>query len=262
MSFILSKLGWMVIQPANLLLTAMVFLAVFGRMGRSTRHGVRAVTVVLLLIALTPVSSWVLRPLDDRYPRPSLTEVAAAPGVIVLGGPIQLSLSQSRPGIPLNGTAERYTESMRLAHAYPDKILAFSGGSGSLRNQIIKEGPLARDLFLEAGGLPAHRLVIESEARTTAESPALLAALIPPEAKQEGWLLVTSAWHMPRSVAVFEADGWRVTPYPVDYGTQPTGGWFPGLLPGLVDITLALHEWVGLVAYYAMGRTREIFPAP
>ncbi|EKV31517.1 Putative membrane protein [Caenispirillum salinarum AK4] len=261
MSFILSKLGWIVLQPANILLAVIILVALFGRMGRRTRWVVRGLAVAVAVVAFTPVPSWLLRPLDERFPPPLEAQVAAAPGIIVLGGSVSLGMSLNRPGIALNSTAERYTEALRLAHAHPEKTIAFSGGSGSLSNQALKEGPFARILFSESGIAPG-RLVIESDARTTSESPDLLAAMLPEAARHEGWLLVTSAWHMPRSVGVFEAAGWRVVPYPVDYRTHPAGGWNSGLMSGLSDLTMAVHEWVGLLAYRAMGRTDEIFPGP
>lgn len=261
MSFILSKLGWIVLEPGNLIMAAAVLLAAFGRMGRRTRVAMGLLAGVLVLVGVSPVSTWLLRPLDERFPMATPQQVAAAPGIIVLGGAVRLSTSMERPGIMLSGAAERYTESIRLAQANPGKIVAFSGGTGSISNQIVKEGPFARILY-EESGIAADRLVIEAESRTTAESPDLLASLLPEGAPQEGWLLVTSAWHMPRSVGVFEAAGWRVVPYPVDYRTQPTGGWFPGLPGGLTNLTMAVHEWVGLVAYRLMGRTDEIFPGP
>lgn len=262
MSFILSKVGWIFLQPGNLLLVALILLTVFGRMGRRTRAGMGALAVALLVVALTPAATWALRPLDERFPPPTDEQVAAAPGIIVLGGPVRLSTSMARPGIALSGAAERYTEAMRLARSHPEKTVAFSGGTGSLVNQAVKEGPFARILLTEAGGIDPDRLVIEEDSRTTAETPALLADLLPEEARGAGWLLVTSAWHMPRSVGVFEAAGWRVVAYPVDYRTRPDGGWYPGVLGGLADLTMAVHEWAGLLAYRVMGRTTEVFPGP
>jgi uncharacterized SAM-binding protein YcdF (DUF218 family) len=75
---------------------------------------------------------------------------------------------------------------------------------------------------------------------------------------------VTSAFHMPRSVGVFRKAGWSVLPYPVDYRVAPIHLRRPGLEleSGLKQAQLALHEWVGLVAYRLMGRTDSLYPAP
>jgi hypothetical protein len=69
---------------------------------------------------------------------------------------------------------------------------------------------------------------------------------------------------MPRSVASFDAVGWPVIPYPVDFRIDPRTGLRPGfsLLDGLAATTLAGKEWAGLLGYRMMGWTRELLPAP
>lgn len=261
MTFSVSKIAWLLIQPGTILLLALVGILALGRLGPRTRTALGIVTGALLAVALTPLSAWLLRPLDERFPPPTPQQVAAAPGIIVLGGAVRLTATAERPGVILSGTAERYVETLRIAHAHPNKKIAFTGGSGNPLRQDLSEGPIAEALFLGLGIAP-ERLVIEGKSRVTAESPARLAALLPEGAREQGWLLVTSAWHMPRTVAVFRADGWTVVPYPVDYRTLPEGGWAPGLIGGLGDLHYALHEWVGLIAYRLLGRTDTLFPAP
>jgi uncharacterized SAM-binding protein YcdF (DUF218 family) len=80
----------------------------------------------------------------------------------------------------------------------------------------------------------------------------------------EVWLLVTSAQHMPRAVGVFRKIDWPVIPYPVDYETaeiEMLASW-PGVAGSLKGLNSVMKEWVGLVAYYVMDRTDELFPAP
>ncbi|SOD94275.1 YdcF family protein [Caenispirillum bisanense] len=261
MSFVFSKIAWLILQPDTLLVLALVGVFVFGRMGRRTRVALGVVTGVVVALAVLPLGSWLLRPLDDRFPPPTPEQVAAAPGIVVLGGAVSLGMTAARPGIALSGRAERYTEAARLAHDHPEKPLAFTGGTGSMLDPHSREGEVARELFTAFGVAP-ERLVIESDSRNTAEHPRLLAALLPEGAPQAGWLLVTSAWHMPRAVAVFRAAGWRVVPYPVDYATLPRGGWLPGLLNGLAGVSYGVHEWLGLIAYRVMGHSDTLFPAP
>lgn len=261
MAFVLSKIGWMILQPGTLLVLALGLIVVLGRMGLKTRVALGIVLAGLLAVGHTPLTTWLLRPLEDRFPPPTPEQVAAAPGIIVLGGAVRLTATVRRPGASLNETAERYVESARLAHAWPDKILAFTGGSGGLFQQSIKEGPIAREIFTDLGIAP-ERIVIEQESKVTADSPGMLAPLLAEGARGQGWLVVTSAWHMPRTMGVFQADGWQVVPYPVDYLTYPSGGGGPGVVNGLQRLTWAVHEWAGLIAYRVMGRTPAIFPAP
>ena len=89
-------------------------------------------------------------------------------------------------------------------------------------------------------------------------------ALVDPKPGQR-WLLVTSAWHMPRAMAAFRKAGFQVEPWPVDYRTA---GWsdafhlFPFESPaqGLRQLDLAVHEWLGLLAYRLSGRSDDAFP--
>ena len=81
----------------------------------------------------------------------------------------------------------------------------------------------------------------------------------------ERWLLVTSAWHMPRSMGSFRAAGFPVTAYPVDYRTRGGEDARRGFLhtsEGLRRLDLMVKEWLGLLAYRLSGRTDALFPAP
>ena len=68
---------------------------------------------------------------------------------------------------------------------------------------------------------------------------------------------------MPRAVGCFRAAGFPVKAYPVDHRTSPGGHhWLPGLAAGLAGIRAAAHEFAGLAAYWLLGRTESLFPAP
>jgi uncharacterized SAM-binding protein YcdF (DUF218 family) len=105
---------------------------------------------------------------------------------------------------------------------------------------------------------------MEGRSRTTYENAAFTRPLIHP-APGERWLLVTSAYHMPRAMGVFRAQGLNLEAYPVDWRTR---GWadakrpFLTLSGGLGRLDTAVHEWVGLIGYRLTGRTQELFPAP
>jgi uncharacterized SAM-binding protein YcdF (DUF218 family) len=81
----------------------------------------------------------------------------------------------------------------------------------------------------------------------------------------ERWLLVTSAYHMPRAMAAFRAAGFAVQAYPVDWrtrGIMDATRPFASLSDGLSRTDTAIHEWIGLLAYRLSGKTRELLPAP
>ena len=116
----------------------------------------------------------------------------------------------------------------------------------------------------EALGIPHDRISAEEQSRNTIEN-AVFSRLIANPQPGERWILVTSAFHMPRAIAVFRAAGFPIEAYPVDYRTR---GPIDAVRPfdvmsiGLRRTDTALHEWLGLLGYRLTGKTSELFPAP
>lgn len=261
--FLASKLLWQLAAPSTVLLL-LAWAGLLLLLGRHRRAGLTCLLISLsafTIIALLPVGPLMLATLEDRFPVVKVLP-AHITGVIVLGGAVDPDISEAR-GIPtLNGDAGRMTALAYLARRYPDARLAFTGGNGAIIHGAMSEADIAREIFSELG-VDQSRIVYESRSRTTYENAVLLKALLKPQPGQL-WLLVTSAWHMPRAVGLFRHAGWTVLPYPVAYKTAPTllsdlHGNFPERL-GMVD--LAAHEWCGLTVYWLLGRTSALFPAP
>ena len=263
MLFIVEKLLWLLLAPSTVLLA----LAVIGLLLQFGRHRAASLTClslslgILTLIAILPIGAWMLAPLEDRFPAVRVLP-ANVTGIIVLGGATAPDISAARGMPTLNSDAERMTALVMLARQYPEARLAFTGGNGTLIHGADTEANVARNLFNELG-LDQSRMVYEDRSRTTYENAVLLKALLNPQPGQL-WLLVTSAWHMPRAVGLFRHAGWSVLPYPVAYKTAPglvneIHDSFPARL-GMVD--QATHEWIGLVVYYLLGHTSALFPAP
>jgi len=262
--FILSKVLWRLVQPGN----ALALLLVLGAVLLFSRHdgrrrfgrGMVAVSAVgFFVFALFPVGTWLGRPLEDRFPRTELP--AQVDGIIMLGGAVTPPLAVSRGEPSVNDAAERVLAMAELGRRYPDAKLVFTGGYGALWGDY-SEGEFMR-AALEQAGLDTGRVLFEGESRNTWENAVLsrdLAAVKPGET----WVLITSAWHMPRSVGIFRRVGWPVVPYPVDYRTRADGK--PPVVFDLADNldkgTVAAREWIGLLAYHLMGRTDALFPAP
>ena len=111
--------------------------------------------------------------------------------------------------------------------------------------------------------MPASRLVLEDKSRNTEENAVFTKRLVDPK-PGERWLLVTSAWHMPRSVGAFRRAGWEVLPWPVDYRSGASyGETLENSLPDkLGNLDGAVHEWLGMLGYRLMGRSATLFPGP
>jgi uncharacterized SAM-binding protein YcdF (DUF218 family) len=262
MLFALSKIFWWIASPGNLIVlwvTLGTLAALLGRR-RTARSILIPTTVLCLSITFLPLRGWLLAPLEDRFPAPQ-TLPEHVDGVIVLGGSIDAELSEQRHQPAISSSGERLIALADLSRRYPQAKLVFTGGSASLFDDHAREADIARDVFAEMG-VPVDRVIYERESRNTYENAEFSKILVHPE-PGEIWLLITSAYHMPRSVGIFRKIGWQVVPYPVDYGVPPGGGPAPdAFLDGLEGTHWALREWFGLVFYYAAGRTDSLFPGP
>jgi uncharacterized SAM-binding protein YcdF (DUF218 family) len=263
MTFVLSKLGWALVRPGNLLAMALIlgWLLRISRRPTARRLGKRLVSAGVLLVAvltLLPVGQVTLRPLEERFPQPALP--ARIDGIILLGGSVHTEMTADRGQTVLNGAAERITEFVALARRYPNARLVFTGGSGFVFAGDLREADVIRNV-LDGLGFDTSRVAFERESRNTYENAVFSRLLVNPE-PGETWLLVTSAAHMPRSVGIFRRAAWPVLAYPVDYRSTNDLTWSPDLLSGLDALNESVREWVGLAAYRLMDRTDSWFPAP
>ena len=264
--FSLSKIFWGLFNPGSLILLGVGagILASFLPW-RGVRILGRVVLVAtfaaMLAIAVLPVGPWLVLPLEDRFAAPDPMP-ARVDGIVALGGAIHLGRSLARGSAQLNEHGERMIAFAELARRYPQARMIFAGGSGSLRNQGDRESDFAPGLMARLG-VPPERIVFERESRNTYEN-ALFAKRLAEPRPGEVWLLVTSAFHMPRAVGVFRRAGWEVVPYPVDYMSQRADRLHVDFqfVSGLVLVGKALHEWIGLAAYRAAGWSGELFPGP
>jgi uncharacterized SAM-binding protein YcdF (DUF218 family) len=171
--------------------------------------------------------------------------------VIVLAGSERVDMSELHSTPLLTSMGNRLTTFLLLAERYPQARLVHSGGP--------REARIARQLVLGTGVAP-ERLSFDEQSRNTCDSGRFTRELVQPKAG-ERWLLVTSALHMPRSVACFRSAGWDIIPYPTDF-RRGQSAFHYGLAENLENLDYAAHEWLGLVYYRLRGYTNEIFPAP
>lgn len=265
MFFYLSKIAWFLLQPSNLLLTlsaAGAILLLAARLRRPGRWLLGLGLAGLLVCGFSPLGQWLILPLEERFP--AWDEASDPPdGIILLGGSFETVTSSARGSIALNESAERVTEFAALSRRYPQARLVFTGGSGRLIFDDGTEADLADRLFTGLGVDP-ERILLEDRSRNTHENAVYTRELVQP-GEGERWLVVTSAWHMPRAIGSFRAAGFPVEAYPVDFRTR---GWqdvwrpFDSASEGLRRVDVATREWVGLAAYYLTAKSPEPLPGP
>ena len=262
MTFIFGKLVWTVMQPGNLLLLCLLAGVFLGLRGR--RRGgilVAAAAIGFLLLTVAPIGPAMLLALEERFPRPPVPP-QRIDGILVLGGAVDPRISRSYGETVFNSGVARVLAGVALARHHPEARLALLGGEGELFPVGFAEARATSGFVLEEG-VAASRIILEERSRSTHENAVFAKELIRPK-PGETWLLVTSAFHMPRAVAAFRAVGWPVIAYPVDFRVDPKTGLRANfnLLDGLGTSTIAGKEWVGLVAYRLLGWTDELFPSP
>jgi uncharacterized SAM-binding protein YcdF (DUF218 family) len=261
--YVLSKIAGFFVVPSNFIILvglvgALLLCTRFAGAGRR----LMATSIVLLAIAgLSPLGNILIFPLEQRFPAWDASH-GAPDGIVVLGGAVTADIAVVRGDVALNEAAERMTATVELARRYPAARIIFSGGDGGLIYGG-NESDAALRLF-ERLGLPPGRVTVEDQSRNTFENALFSKRIAAPKAG-ERWLLVTSAYHLPRAMGMFRAAGFPVEAFPVDWrtrGIEDTWRPFPTLAEGLRRTDTAVREWAGLVIYWLGGRSSELFPRP
>lgn len=256
-------LGFFALPSSLMFIVALAgILLMATRFARLGRVMLVAAVAGLVLFGITPAGNWLIYPLEQRFPKWDAAR-GAPDGLIVLGGAINPDHSAARGEPALNEAAERLVAVVDLARRYPSIPIVFSGGNARPAPGVPSEAEIARGMF-ESFGIAPGRIVLEGRSRTTAENAMRSREVVKPVPGAR-WLLVTSAYHMPRAIGVFRAAGFAVEAYPVDWRTAGSADlWkpfrtFPG---GLARADVAMSEWIGLTAYWLAGRSAELFPGP
>lgn len=254
--FVLSKIISGLIFPLPLFFLA-TLLAGRGIKNRILRWTYAAIWISTIFLSIDAGSDFLMGSLEDRYPFTPAEKAAKADAIVVLGGMVNpLAPPTDRP--EYLGSVDRILAGRDLIRLQRAPFLVVTGGSGLLGQQGKSEALILQDWLLKDGVSP-EKLIIESKSRNTAENARFTRRMLkqnPDTRDGKKILLVTSAFHMHRSVLVFTKAGFEVIPFPVDYNTT-IGTPFPeGYLPtpaNLLHSTYAIKEYAGIVAYRLMG---------
>jgi uncharacterized SAM-binding protein YcdF (DUF218 family) len=152
--------------------------------------------------------------------------------------------------------ADRVLHTVQLYKLGKIKKILISGGSSVVIGKSVPEAWQLKKVFLYCGVLEKD-IIIEDRSRNTTESSYYSKNLIDSLNLGNEFLLITSAFHIPRSVSCFEKAGLNVKAYPVDYYSNDKG---PNLLAllrpsenSLVKWSILFHEILGYVVYKIMG---------
>jgi uncharacterized SAM-binding protein YcdF (DUF218 family) len=264
--FILSKVAWFFLTPSNLILLAMLIGVGLLYWKRARRIGWRIASIgaiTIIVVTIIPIGDWLIASLERRFPPYTICKTVERPiaGIILLGGAISSQEVSGSIFEDLGPGADRIRKAAQLAHEYPDLLLVVSGGQAFPREGARSEAVATADLLIELG-VDLKRLRLETGSRTTAENAKFVSAQATEETEGP-WLLVTSAFHMPRSVGSFRKAGVEVIAVPTDWQVDDNR---PILTLNALDrlgrLDLGVREYLGLIAYWITGRSSGILPGP
>ena len=267
MFFYLSKIVWFFLQPSAFC----AFLIIAGiiltktRWQRLGKIAVRVGAVGILLVAFSPFGRQLMIPLEDRFPLITFEDQKKqkVDGIVVLGGTVHMYVSDQR-GVPsIVSGAERIIEAVKLANHFKEAKIVLSGGPNTLVDNPTADAVVVKQLMVDMG-INADRILVEGKSRNTWQNAVFAKKIAEPKGA-ENWLLITSAYHMPRAMGTFRQAGFKVAPYPVDYytgGESSRYSLFYYAMDGVTITDTAAKEWLGLIAYNLTGRSSGFFPSP
>ncbi len=230
-----------------------LFMLWFTRKQRVGKYLVTIGVILLILLSYTFVSRPFLKPLEYKYDSLiDLKNYFDIEFVVVLGGG-----HETDPKVPItsqltNASLVRLVEGIRIHNMLPESKLILSGGKGS---DPVPNAKVMSDAAMVLG-VDMSDVILESISRDTKDEARLVNEIV----GENKFILVTSASHMPRSIALFRKLGMFPIPAPTDYWVKESkGGIIPGMFfpssGGLRMVERVFYEYLGLAWARLRGQT-------
>lgn len=249
MSFLLTRLLSALLYP---IFTSIFAIAIgVGLNWRKKKIGTAFIIgglIYIYLFSTTAISTWLAVQIEEEYHYANLDELPQADAILVLGG----GTLQNGEWVELSDPADRVFNGARLFKAGKSPAVVVTSGGGFSN----RPHSLAMSSFLQELGVPKENIIEESQAENTYQHTQYLKPIFE-ERGIKSVILVTSAWHMRRSIAVFESnmDGLEIVPFPVD----SLRGKYNSLLDylptaqGLYKSSIIFKEYIGYIVYDVRG---------
>ncbi len=258
MSFYLSKILWLIVNPFNIFIfiTIITIFLYFISFRRLSLIIFLINFIFITFISIFPIGNYLTYNIEKEF-HSNIKIPERVDGILILGGATNPLLFKEFGQISLNGSAERLVESVMIIRKFEKAKVIFSGGSGNINRTDLGHSQVAK-LFYKKMGVDINKIFFEDKSRNTHENIIYSKKIAKPK-KNENWLLITSAFHMKRALLIAEKNNWKFIPYAVDFKNIKEFKLTPNLnlLSNLNSFQSGLHEWLGLVSYYLMGRTEK-----
>jgi uncharacterized SAM-binding protein YcdF (DUF218 family) len=258
----LSKFIPPLLYPLGLAILLLAAALIFKKKERLRTAAVVLAVLILLIASNRWVAHSLARSLEWRYLPQG--EIESADAIVLLGGGTDPA-APPRAMVEVNGAGDRIIYAAKLFKDGKAPVILASGGSISWLNDRPSTPASEMAEILEFVGIPAQAIWLQPDSQNTYED-ALYSARMLKEKGISRVILVTSALHMPRSVALFEKQGIQVIPAPADFtitqdswqqlSSDNLAGRAIALLPSSSNLSLtsnALKEYLGWLAYRLKG---------
>ncbi|MDA2935677.1 YdcF family protein [Patescibacteria group bacterium AH-259-L05] len=188
--------------------------------------------ILYYLFSLSPIADLLLYPLENKYSIVTEKNINSADTIVLLLGGKE-------------GNVLRASEILRL-HSLADNPLEIIISGSRPLNPEINEAEKVK-IFLKDRGIPENNILLEDTSRTTKESAYYVKEMV----NNKPFFLVTSAYHMPRSMYIFEKAGTLPIPAPTDFKVEfiyAITDIFPNA-ENLRKTDIAFHEYIGMLYY-------------
>ena len=249
MLFYFSKFLWFFFNPFNLFIYTLFLSFILYKLKFNFISQILYFLSIFIFVvtAVLPTGSYLNYLLELNYVNLKL-ETREIDGILILAGASNPHLTKVHNQINVNDSAERLVESIHLINSFPEAKIIFSGGLG--HSDVAK-------LFYKNMGVDINKIIFEDKSRNTYENILFSKKIINPKENQK-WIIVTSAFHLKRSLAISKKLNWKFIPYPVDFRKSKKFKWKLSqsfnFLRNINEFKSSSHEWVGLISYKLLGR--------
>lgn len=240
---VLHKLLPLIVSPLGLV----VFLILVSLTTRRRGPAVLAL-VVLWVCALPAAERLVWRGLESDHPYQEIADAPATDAIIVLSGMLEGSETDQGIVSQWGGATDRYFAGVDLFLAKKAPLMIFTQGGLPWSDLPLEGGLLARRAI--ATGVPESQILLTGLVHNTEDEAREVSTLMELAGLQTA-TLVTSSFHMPRAVMIFEREGVDVSPYPTDFRAKAGldwTSWVPSA-DAFGATSNGLREYIGRVYY-------------
>lgn len=254
MFFILSKTLLFLIQPLNWIIGLMIY-SLWTKHPKRKRKAIWIALVMLLFFTNHFIFNQFIRWWEPETITADQIVEPYDVGIL-LGGYSNFFIRPNEHHHNFNRAADRFTQTYELYKKGKIRKIMLSGGSGDLIGEQVAEAHQIRQLLLD-WGVPDSCIIVENNSRNTHENATMSKEILAAQYPGQKYLLITSAFHMPRAARCFQKEQLNFTPYCVDYFSEyvsfrPAALFIPNR-DCLYRWEAIIKEIFGLLAYRLRG---------